>query len=148
MTNGGPNVFMQHEKKAGHLFVDPPNLSISKLNVINFHHDDLPFTYHSVSSYARQMISYCLNDSPAEASSTIATAVHGPGAGLDSSEAMERMIISMGKELQGKETANGLKEIIFIEKDETVFERLKERTTFLVKQDVLVYKKGQYLSRG
>lgn len=134
------NVFLEKEDEQTRNIYTYNCLPYPSIHVINFRKTELPFTYSSVDAYARKIVQFVLNNSSEQAPITsVATAVHGPGAGLDSSEAMEKMIVAFAQELQGKGADHPLAEIIFVEKDKLVFERLRERIAFLIRKNILVY---------
>ncbi len=110
-----------------------------------FHRDDLPFSYSSVDIYARKMlqISRSANDSATETVHTIATAVHGPGAGLDGSEALETMLMALASEFQQTKPGE-LKEIVFAEHDKDIFQRLQERLKYLLNCRLISFRDGDY----
>lgn len=142
------DVFKDKEEEEFVDLVTADHLPYASIHVINFHFDDLPFTYSSVDAYARGIIQY-VAQTTATPITSVATAVHGPGAGLDVSEAMEKMIMAFASELQAKGVPGRLNEIIFIEKDKSVFERLRQRIAFLVRRNVLVYNESEtYLVNG
>lgn len=110
-----------------------------------FHRNDLPFSYSSVDTYARKMLQISASDNDLAKGTvhTIATAVHGPGAGLDGSEAIETMLMGLASEY--RETKAGeLKEIIFAEHDKDVFQRLQERLKYLLNCRLVSYVDGDY----
>ncbi|CAN5439997.1 hypothetical protein BH20BAC1_BH20BAC1_22660 [soil metagenome] len=109
-----------------------------------FHRNDLPFSYSSVDTYARKMlqISRSANDSK-ETVHTIATAVHGPGAGLDGSEALETMLMGLASEFQQTKPGE-LKEIVFAEHDKDIFQRLQERLKYLLNCRLISFRDGDY----
>lgn len=142
------DVFKDREEEEFVDLVTNEHLPYASIHIINFHFDDLPFTYASVDEYARNIIQYVAQQ-PEATITSVATAVHGPGAGLDVSEAMEKMIMAFASELQARGVPGGLNEIIFIEKDKSVFERLRQRIAFLVRTNVLLYNDSQtYLVTG
>ncbi|WP_121352812.1 hypothetical protein [Flavisolibacter nicotianae] len=144
LREDGSNVFFEKETDEARDVFTYNRLPYPIIHVINFHEDDLPFTYSSVDSYAREMIRFAMADRPGDPPvSSIATAIHGPGAGLDASEAMEKMIMGMANELQSEFPDHGLSEIIFAEKDKSVFERLQERIGFLVRKNLLQYEQSE-----
>lgn len=137
------NVFLEKEEQEARDIFTYNCLPYASIHVVNFHKNDLPFTYSSVDTYARKIIDYVANDpTPQTPITSIATAVHGPGAGLDSSEAMEKMIIAFVQELREKKTCAQLTEIIFAEKDKYVFERLRERIAYLIRENILVWEQS------
>lgn len=142
------DVFKDKEEEEFVDLVTADHLPYSSIHVINFHFDDLPFTYSSVDAYARGIIQYVAKTTATPITS-VATAVHGPGAGLDVSEAMEKMIMAFASEMQTNGVPDRLNEIIFIEKDKSVFERLRQRLVFLVRTNILVYNESEtYLVTG
>ncbi len=115
-----------------------------------FHRIDLPFSYSSVDSYARKMLQISANEkafinTPVH---TIATAVHGPGAGLDGSEALETMLMALTNELQRSQQTGELQEIIFVEYDKDVFQRLQERLKYLLNCKLVSYIDGDFFLSG
>lgn len=137
------NVFLENEGEETRDVFTYNCLPYASIHVINFHKSDLPFTYSSVDQYARKIIDFVVNDpTPQTPIKSIATAVHGPGAGLDSSEAMEKMIMAFAQELAAKNTGTQLAEIIFVENDKSVFERLRERLAFLIRENILLWEQS------
>lgn len=110
-----------------------------RLCIINFQDEDLPFKYPSVESYARRIIRFAHK---ADYVTSVATPVHGPGSGLDASEAMETMLSSFARELQLRESFGSLREIIFVEKDRSIFERLEERLEYLLQRGKAIVREG------
>lgn len=143
LSSAKKNIFKEKEKEEFVVLSTNNQLPYPFIHVVNFHYKDLPFSYSSVDAYARAMIDFAFRNNTQQSSITsIATAVHGPGAGLDASEAMERMLIAMADEVQKTDSGGELEEIIFVEKDESVFERLQERIAFLVDKKILVVDGG------
>ena len=112
------------------------------LYIVNFHRDDLPFTYSSVEIYAKTILLLARRDRYA---TSVSTPIHGPGAGLDASEALECMLSAFARELQMNADFGELREIIFVEKDKDVFRRLQERVTYLVDKGETIVRKGNYI---
>lgn len=117
-------------------------LSFPVLYILNFHEVDLPFTYTSVDSYARRIIRHILR---ANDVTSVATAIHGPGAGLDASEAMETLLSGFHRELQLRGDFESLQEIILVEKDKKVFSRLQERISYILDNKDFIVRKGKDL---
>jgi hypothetical protein len=88
-------------------------------------------------------ISRSANDSATETVHTIATAVHGPGAGLDGSEALETMLMALASEFQQTKPGE-LKEIVFAEHDKDIFQRLQERLKYLLNCRLISFRDGDY----
>lgn len=118
--------FLQRESGEP-ILLESTELPFSSLCVIPFSRVELPFRYSSVDSYARKIIDHAASDPGIK---VITMAVHGPGAGLDASEALETMLLAFASELQSHGGA-GIEEIIIAEKDRAVFERLQERLRYL-----------------
>ncbi|HVF96496.1 MAG TPA: hypothetical protein VM871_04210, partial [Flavisolibacter sp.] len=138
------DVFQQNETEEGVDLYTYNTLPYPYIHVINFHQKDLPFTYSSVDVYGRGIIDFALSKSTSEKPiAAVATAVHGPGAGLDASEAMERLLMAVAAELYKRANEGHLEEFIFVERNKAVFERLRERLEFLVRQNILVHEGGK-----
>jgi len=116
-------------------------LACPHVYVVNFHQQDLPFTYRSVDRYARTIINvaasgiFTCGDGPL----TVATAIHGPGAGLDSSEAMETLLVAFASELGTGRPLGPLDRIILVENQKDIFDRLGERLKYLVTKNILKF---------
>jgi len=116
--------------------------------LVNFHVKDLPFSYRSVDRYARTMLAVASRAAEDGKSGPIsfATAVHGPGAGLDASEAMETLVRAFASELASTpQVAGHVREIVLVEREKEVFDRLLARLGFLVEQHVLAFSDGVFL---
>jgi hypothetical protein len=105
--------------------------------VLNFHTADLPFSYRSVDRYARHLLRVAAAERVAGVDQTVATAVHGPGAGLDASEAMEVMVTAFAHEIQSQPELRIPLEVVFAEKEREVFERLQDRLKYLAAEDLV-----------
>jgi hypothetical protein len=114
--------------------------------VVNFHRQDLPFSYHSVDRYARTIIQVATGEAfmGSDTPITVATAIHGPGAGLDASEAMETLLLGFANELALGNPLRRLREIVLVEKHEDIFQRLVERLKYLAAKDVVRLEGGRY----
>lgn len=132
-------VYGKHEKGDHIELPSKRGLRFPSIYVLNFHKDDLPFTYASVDTYARRIWKVATSDRRGELSNitTIATAVHGPGAGLDTSEAMETLLTAFASELQHAQRLGSLREIILVEKDKSIFQRLRERLEHLESKGII-----------
>jgi hypothetical protein len=106
--------------------------------VVNFHAADLPFSYRSVDRYARTI----LQVSASAGAATVATAVHGPGAGLDASEALEVMLLALASELRTHPELAAGPDILLVEKDRAVFERLQDRLKYLATRGLVTFDGG------
>lgn len=115
-------------------------LPFPALYILNFYEDDLPFTYSSLDSYARRIVRRVLN---AKDVTSVATAIHGPGSGLDASEAMETLLSGLYREFQLRGDFESLQEIILVEKDKKVFNRLQERISYILDNKDFIIRKGQ-----
>jgi hypothetical protein len=98
------------------------------LYIINFHHNDLPFSYSSVDAYARRIVGFAVED---ESITKAATTIHGPGAGLDASEALETMLVALADELHFRGHLGNLEQVLFIEREREIFDRVQERIKYL-----------------
>jgi hypothetical protein len=105
------------------------------LYIINFHKKDLPFRYSSVDNYARRIIKLARQ----HGLDKVATTIQGPSAGLDDSEAMETMLTAFASELRSRRNLGKLREILFIERDKNVFERLLVRLNYLSKEGLIEF---------
>jgi hypothetical protein len=126
----------------GHVVVDldaprGPN----RVYIVNFDATHLPFSYQSVDKYARTIlrIGGTQQAGAAKMPVTIATAIHGPGAGLDACEAMETLVRAFSSELGSGRQLGLLSEVILVEKQKEVFERLQERFSYLAAKKVLSF---------
>jgi hypothetical protein len=108
------------------------------VHALVFHHADLPFTYASVDRYARRILQTATRrHRSGPPMTTVATAVHGPGAGLDTPEALETLLTALASELPFIKDLNDLRELVIVEKDKRVFERLVERLKHLENKGIL-----------
>lgn len=115
--------------------------------IVNFHAADLPFSYRSVDRYARTILhvgSATPPGTPPQAI-TIATAVHGPGAGLDASEAMEVMMMAFANEIHSRPELGLSTQIVLVEKQREVFERLQDRLKYLVTKGVVTFDGSSFI---
>jgi len=139
-------LFARYDDRQDNLFVPCTNegLNCQFIYVVNFHKKDLPFRYSSVEKYARKIIEVVLdsNTKIPRPIKKVATAVHGPGAGLDASEAMETFLVALAKELELKKDFGELEEILLVEKDKDIFERLEERMNYLVSKGTIKFFEG------
>lgn len=118
----------EQEQESEILFSTGGGLPAPWCCAVVFHRADLPFSYSSVDAYARKLLSdVAAGKQPGEEVQVVATAVHGPGAGLDASEALETMVMALANELQQLKQPGGLREILFVEQDRDIFQRLQER---------------------
>lgn len=112
--------------------------------IVNFHKRDLPFSYRSVDRYARAMLNVArrADKKPVR----FVTAIHGPGAGLDASEAMETLVRAFANELAtAPAVADAVAEIILVEREREVYDRLQERLTFLADiQQLVAFADGEF----
>jgi hypothetical protein len=120
--------YKENEKKEDNKLSTKGKLPCEYLHIINFHKDDLPFTYLSVDRYARRFFQFAIADPNAV---KIATTIHGPGAGLDSSESMEVMLEALADEFSSTDSLGNLQEILFIERDSNNFGMLQTRVKYL-----------------
>jgi hypothetical protein len=140
-------LYSQHEQEDRLLFPCENLFPFKYIYTIIYHSPDLPFSYSSVDKYARQILRLSVDDSlyPGETITSVATAVHGPGAGLDASESLETMLMAFSNELQTSQNTGNLEEIIIVEQDKDVFERLQERLKYLMSTKALVvFTEGDY----
>lgn len=129
------------------LEADVPGGHISAY-LVNFHTKDLPFSYRSVDRYARTMLAVSSRAATEEHHKAISftTAIHGPGAGLDASEAMETLVRAFASELASNPKLDEhIREIVLVEREKEVFDRLLDRLRFLVEQHVLAFSDGAFL---
>lgn len=134
---------MQEKEKEPRLLVERPDLfPFPLLCIINFHEADLPFTYSSVDSFSRRIIRFAEQEAQA---TSVATAVHGPGRGLDASEAMETMLTAFTREFNLRRGFQHIREIRFVEKDKGVFRRLQDRMSYLLDRGRTVIRKGKQI---
>src|SRR5215216_521366 len=133
-------VYKEEEDQRYSLLRTENRFPFPTLYILNFHQDDLPFTYSSLDSYARRLIRYVLN---ADDVTSVATVIHGPGAGLDASEAMETLLSGFYREFRLRGDFESLQEIIFVEKDEKVFDRLQDRISYILENKDFIIREGQ-----
>jgi hypothetical protein len=135
-------------EKADHsiLIASPKGPLKCLVYVVNFHEKDLPFSYHSVDRYAKTIVRVAAN--PRIVATTgvtrVATALHGPGSGLDASEAMETLIGGFASELQTTPRGS-LAEIILVENNKEIFVRLQERLRYLASKNIVKFDHGNCL---
>lgn len=135
------DAYEQHEREEAVEVSSGSPLPFGSIYALNFHRDDLPFTYASVDQYARRILEVATR-SRSDAQRTIsivATAVHGPGAGLDTSEAMETLLTAFASELHSMQRLGDLQEIILVERDARVFARLGERLKHLEANGIITF---------
>jgi hypothetical protein len=99
-----------------------------------------------VDRYARTIVRVAASgnlDTSAEVRS-VATAIHGPGAGLDACESMETLIVGFASELRTTSLGT-LAEIILVESNRDIFERLQERLKYLASKDIVRFERGDTL---
>jgi hypothetical protein len=142
--------YEKHEKDNYIEVSSEGQLPFSAIYALNFHKQDLPFTYASVDTYARRILQVATRErsTARQNRSTVATAIHGPGAGLDTSEAMETLLTAFASELQSLRRLGDLREIILIERDENIFDRLHERLKHLENKGVITYDGNAMLLRA
>src|SRR5689334_14221040 len=87
-------LYSQHEREDHEVLETSLPNGPERAYIVNFHAADLPFSYRSVDRYARTI----LRVSAKEGVASVATAVHGPGAGLDASEALEVLVVALSSE--------------------------------------------------
>lgn len=135
---------IDHEKDARSTLESIELPACPRVYIVNFHESDLPFTYQSVDRYARSIIQIAGSELAASDGSpvTVATAVHGPGSGLDSSEAMETLILAFASELAAGRQQGSLEEILLVENHKEVFERLSERLKYLAAKNIVRFENG------
>jgi hypothetical protein len=121
-------LYREQEKNSQIIVHSEGKLPYASLCIINFHKENLPFRYSSVATYARRIAEFATQN---EWIASVATAVHGPGAGLDASEAMETMLEAFADEIQAHGHPGRLREVLFVERDSKVAERLRERLRYL-----------------
>lgn len=134
-----------YEEKAGERYIrleTETSFPFPILYILNFQEDDLPFTYSSLDSYARRIIRNVSNLTDV---TSIASVIHGPGAGLDASEAMETLLSGLHREFQLRGDFGSLQEIILVEKDKKVFHRLQERLSYILDYKNFLIREGQDL---
>jgi hypothetical protein len=140
-------LFNQYDEQKDHLLLPcaGTNSHCQFIYIINFHKKDLPFRYASVEKYARKIVEVVRNDNTGISGPirAIATAIHGPGAGLDASEAMETFLVALANELYQKNDFGDLEEIFLVEKDKAIFERLEERVNYLISKGIIKFSKGE-----
>ena len=134
-------LYAQHEQEHHQiLFRDAPHGRV-RTYIINFHKNDLPFSYRSVDRYAREMLRVLEAESPEAAGAliTVLTPIHGPGAGLDASESMETLVLALADELSSRSQPAFAAEVILVEKEKEVFDRLQERLKYLAARSVVTF---------
>lgn len=131
--------YQENEKKADTRLSTKGKYPFEFLHILNFHRADLPFTYLSVDQYARRFLKLAICDPHA---SKIATTIHGPGSGLDASEALEVMLYALAEELSFTKSLGSLQEVLFIERDPEIFEKLETRLKYLEVSKGLVETEG------
>ena len=140
-------MYREHEQEDRKLLKCEKSLPFKYIYTIIYHCSDLPFSYSSVDKYARKILQLSIHDKAFEGETihNVATAVHGPGAGLDSSESLETMLMAFSNELQITKDLGGLEEIIIVEQDKDVFARLQERLKYLMStKRIVLYENGDY----
>jgi hypothetical protein len=120
--------YRENEKKKDDKLSTEGKFPFKYLHILNYHKKDLPFSNMSVDSYARRFFKLAINDPEA---TKVATTIHGPGAGLDTSESFEIMLSALSEELAFTNSLGSLQEILFIERDAETFEMLEKRLKFL-----------------
>jgi hypothetical protein len=140
-------LYREHEQEDRQLLKCENILPFKYIYTIIYHCSDLPFSYSSVDKYARKILQLSIHDKAfdGETINNVATAVHGPGAGLDSSESLETMLMAFSNELQITKDLGSLEEIIIVEQDKDVFARLQERLKYLMStKRIVLYENGDY----
>lgn len=131
--------YKKHEHESDSKLETRGKFLFKYLHIINFHEKDLPFTNLSVNNYARRFLNFAVED---ENAIKVATTIHGPSAGIDASEALEVMIEALACELRTKDSIGNLQEILFIEKDKEIFNRLQSRLKYLESDKGLIKTEG------
>lgn len=134
------SAYKDQEAERHFIFDTADVFAFPRLHVLNFHEEDLPFSYSSIDSYARRILRHTLKAGDAV---SIATVMHGPGSGLDASEAMETLLSALHRELQLRGDFGNLGEIILVEKDKKVFNRLRDRLNYLLNYKEYVVGEGR-----
>ena len=130
----------EQREKEDHIEIDTRDqFPFPSLQIILFHKDDLPFSYSSVVTYIQRIVDIAARD---KRLTKVATTVHGPGAGLDASEAMETMLVAIANKLRADDWPTNLEEVIFVEKQKEIFDRLQQRLIYLSKEKGLILIKG------
>jgi hypothetical protein len=139
-------VYAEREKENHVLLELPGVLACPRVYVVNFHVEDLPFSYHSVDQYGRTIVRVGASGGlgAGDPPTSVATAIHGPGAGLDACEAMETLIQAFAHELRTLGPVCRLQEVILVESDKAVFQRLQERLKYLVRRGIVMLERGTY----
>jgi hypothetical protein len=134
-------LYSKHEKDDHTILESKGDLLAPRVYVVNFHQRDLPFSYSSVDRYARAIVRVASSGALAaiEGPMSVATAIHGPGAGLDASEAMETLLLGFSSELGKGLPLGNLTEIMLVEDDREVFDRLEERLRYLATNGIVRY---------
>jgi hypothetical protein len=134
-------LYTQHEREDHEILDSDTPQGRVRAYVVNFHKQDLPFSYRSVDRYARTILRVAGTEQPEAASTpvTVVTAIHGPGAGLDASESMETLVLAFANELGSRPQLGLLGEVILVEKEKEVFERLQERLKYLAMKGVVTF---------
>jgi hypothetical protein len=135
-------IYTQHEREDHEILDSDTPQGRVRAYVVNFHKQDLPFSYRSVDRYARTILRVAGTEQSEAASTpvTVVTAIHGPGAGLDASESMETLVLAFANELGSRPQLGGLLgEVILVEKEKEVFERLQERLKYLAARGVVTF---------
>jgi hypothetical protein len=137
-------LYSDHEKEDHSMLESDALLECPLVYVVNFHQQDLPFSYQSVDRYARTIIRVAATGRFTSGSEpvTVATAIHGPGAGLDASEAMETLILAFASELGTGQPLGPLDHVILVENHMDVFERLLERLKYLATNSIVRFEGG------
>jgi hypothetical protein len=138
------SLYSEHEKEDHSILESHALPACPSVYIVNFHQQDLPFTYHSVDHYARTIIQVAAKGKFTSGNEpvTVATAIHGPGAGLDASEAMETLLLAFANNL-GKGAPLGLlEEVILVENHRDIFERLEERLKYLATNNIVRFEGG------
>lgn len=134
-------LYSEHEKDDHAILESVGDLASPRAYIVNFHQRDLPFSYRSVDRYARAIIRVVSHGGLGRADGPIvvATAIHGPGAGLDASESMETLLLGFAGELGKGLPLGNLAEITLVEDDREVFDRLEERLKYLATNGIVSF---------
>ena len=141
-TAGRLQALYSEREQLDHVILEcDDDLSAPRVYVVNFHQRDLPFSYRSVDHYARAIMQVVASGGlgSIEGPISVATAIHGPGAGLDASESMETLLLGFSSELGKGRPLGNLDEIMLVEDDREVFDRLEERLKYLATNGIVSF---------
>jgi hypothetical protein len=132
-------LYLEQEQMDHSLLDSVGLLDCPRVYVVHFHQQDLPFSYQSVDRYARTIVRVSASGvlSSGDEAVTAATAIHGPGAGLDGSEAMETLLVAFASELAAGQPLGRLDQVLLVEKHRDVFERLQDRLKYLATKNIV-----------